>query len=183
MEWTVAGNRPRIIIASKHSFSPSFLPSISPSFSSSFFLLRLFPFYPLFFTFLPLVFPSSVLLSVRTCVVSIRSSLYSFGLSSLLFYRWRWWRLRSLAEIENPDWNRGSMYFGIFRESGLLWGWLRNVQFLRVTFISIHDAWFNRSNNPIYLQRKLKFVVQSETTKLCMLIRKLYVFYIEIIRK
>lgn len=36
MEWTVAGNRPRIIIASKHSFSPSFLPSISPSFSSSF---------------------------------------------------------------------------------------------------------------------------------------------------
>lgn len=183
MEWTVAGNRPRIIIASKHSFSPSFLPSISPSFSSSFSSSAFSRSTPFFSRFSLSFFPPRFSSPVRTCVVSIRSSLYSFGLSSLLFYRWRWWRLRSLAEIENPDWNRGSMYFGIFRESGLLWGWLRNVQFLRVTFISIHNAWFNRSNNPIYMQRKLKFVVQSGTTKLCMLIRKLYVFYIEIIRK
>lgn len=47
MEWTVAGNRPRIIIASKHSFSPSFLPSISPSFSSSAFS-RSTPFFSRF---------------------------------------------------------------------------------------------------------------------------------------
>lgn len=180
MEWTVAGNRPRIIIASKHSFSPSFLPSISPSFSSSFSssaFSRSTPFFSRFsLSFFPPRFSS---LYVR---VSFRFVPLSTLSGSRPFY----------STVDADDASVLSPKSKIPTETGeaCTLEYFASLVFYEddcETFnfweLLIHNAWFNRSNNPIYMQRKLKFVVQSGTTKLCMLIRKLYVFYIEIIRK